>query len=95
MDGIPVTSLIKRRTPSPEDDKVLSAIKKAQRRSPHSASRWTIGVRNEAHEIYRRCVVNGYDGMLSLVAAMEKLGFDDELLQGGKRREGYDAIFSK
>ena len=60
-----------------------------------SAERMTIGIRNEAGDIYRCIGITGLTLLLNTIDKLAGLGFVDELKDATDSKQGCDAIFSR
>ncbi len=78
--------------PHPDDIKIDALLRETTVAPPGKMMR--VGIRNNAGAIYKSIVTRGATEFILVVSSLEQLDFRDEL-EGVKRANGYDAIFSK
>ena len=86
------TKLIDGKKPRANDNEIFAAATKNTRDG--GGNTMTIGIRNEAGQVYRGIQTVGMGEFMAVIGALQDLGLTDELADAAGMREGCDAIFS-
>ena len=87
------TKVIKGISPLTNDNEILLALQNKSDRNL-GGNRMTVGVRNDARQIYRTVDTNGLTGFMAVIGVFENFAMVDELQHEDFMRDGCDAIFS-
>lgn len=90
------TSLIPEATIPSDDSKVLAEIEATFRRAlGDTDSTYRMGIRNSDGIVYRQVAVNSFEQLAAITNRLHKLGFTQEMDEGGGMIDGYDATFRR